>query len=201
MFEYFKGNLAEKTPASAVVDVHGVGYILDIPFSTFQELPMPGQPCTLYAHLHVREDMQRLYGFSSLSEREIFRQLMTVNGVGPKVALSILSNVAVKDFVQAVNTQNASFLKSVPGIGLKTAQRLIMELKGKLDAFAASGEYDGALAGSLAGPPSIQKDATDAMLALGYTDVQVQRALMRVAEVVEEDAPVEEWIKKALQFV
>jgi Holliday junction DNA helicase RuvA len=202
MFEYFRGTLAEKTSAFVVVDVQGVGYLLDISLATFQALPATGATITLFAHYHVREDIQRLFGFITQSERAIFRQLINVNKIGPKVAMNILSHVSAKDFVTAVNTQNATYLKSVPGVGLKTAQRLIMELKGKL---SLNGEapvpFVPENGETISAPVSIHQDALDALISLGYSEQQVQRALMRVQEVIDPAAPVEEWIRKALQVV
>jgi Holliday junction DNA helicase RuvA len=202
MFEFFRGVLADKSPGLAVVDVQGVGYLFEIPLSTFQQLPAAGAEVTLFAHFHVREDLQRLYGFSTPAERELFRQLIGVNMVGPKIAISILSHISVKEFIHALSAQNAALLKSVPGVGLKTAQRLIMELKGKVN--LAPGEMlphmsrDSRPEGAIG---TVQSEATDALISLGYSEQQVQRALMRVREVIDPAAPVEEWIKKALQVV
>jgi Holliday junction DNA helicase RuvA len=202
MFEFFRGTLADKVPGMAVVDVQGVGYLFEIPLSTFQQLPPAGNEVTLFAHFHVREDLQRLYGFITQSERELFRRLIGVNMVGPKIAISILSHVSVKEFIQALNSQNAALLKSVPGVGLKTAQRLIMELKGKLSIMPGDTVPDVAHTGhSPSSAGSVQTEAVDAMMSLGYSEQQVQRALMRVREVIDPAAPVEEWIKKALQVV
>jgi Holliday junction DNA helicase RuvA len=203
VFEYVKGSLVEKGPAHVVVDVGGVGYLMDIPVSTFDRLPEGGQEVKLVVHHHVREDAQRLYGFFSKAEREAFRLLLSINQIGPKVALGVLSALSVDDLARAVETQDAARFKSVPGIGPKTAQRVVIELKGK---FAATGDGGtGSVGGSTkagrTGGSSVEGDAHEAMVSLGYSEAQVSRALGRVREVLEPSAPVEEWIRKALQVI
>ena len=126
------GTLSEKNPPQVLVDCNGVGYEVDVPMSTFFNLPAPGEKVTLLTHFVVREDAQILYGFGSASERAAFRELIKISGVGPRTALSVLSGMSVADIAQAVTAQDAGRLVKVPGIGKKTAERLLLELKGRL---------------------------------------------------------------------
>lgn len=202
MYEYLKGNLVDKKSDAAVLDINGIGYFLDIPISTFSRLPAIGSEARFFVHHYIREDSQRLFGFYSEAEREIFRLLISINKIGPKIAIGILSNVPVKELIYAVNTQNASRLKGIPGIGLKTAERLVMELKGKInisnDIPGTSPISDGSAEHT---PISVHNDVTAALVSLGYSDSQVQRAFTRVEQTVDKDIPIEEWIKRALQVM
>jgi Holliday junction DNA helicase RuvA len=128
------GTLGDKNPPQVLVDCNGVGYEVDVPMSTFYNLPGLGEKVTLLTHLVVREDAQLLYGFGTAGEREAFRQLIRISGVGPRTALSVLSGMSVADIAQAVTAQDAGRLVKVPGIGKKTAERLLLELKGKFGA-------------------------------------------------------------------
>ena len=202
MFEYLRGTIDFKSPSALVLDVHGVGYALDIPASTFDRLPEPGAEARVLVHFYVREDTQRLYGFSSDSERDAFRKLIGISKIGPKVALSILSGLSVKDLAYAVSAQDPSRLKAVSGVGAKTAQRLVVELKGKLnvaDAVGVSQKRTGSDTRQV--PVTGDREAFGALLALGYGESQVVRALARVRETIAEGAAVEDWIKKALQVI
>jgi Holliday junction DNA helicase RuvA len=155
------GILREKAPPQVLIDVHGVGYEVDLPMSTFFNLPAVGESCTLLTHFIVREDGQFLYGFGSEAERFAFRQLVKVSGVGARTALAVLSGLSVDDLAQAVAHQESGRLVKVPGIGRKTAERLILELKGKLaDVLpTARPAADGS-----------QHDILNALLKLGYND-------------------------------
>lgn len=201
MFDYVKGILAEKSVAGAVVETAGVGYELSIPLSTFEALGAEGSPVKLFTHHYVREDAEKLYGFSSKAEREIFRQLIAISNIGPKTAISILSGVSPQELVSCVNRGDTTRLRKIPGVGDKTASRLIMELKGRLGAAAAAAPQAGLVAGPVDKGGGERGQAFDAMVSLGYTDKQVQAALGRVESVIEPGAPVEEWIKKALQVI
>ena len=156
------GKLLEKHPPQIVVDVQGVGYELDVPMSTFYQLPATGAEVTLYTHLAVREDAHQLYGFGTEHERRAFRQLLKISGIGARTALSVLSGLSVADLRDAVSTQDTGRLIKIPGIGKKTAERLLLELRDKLDA--------------VSGAPAAAKgdgqdgDVTSALLALGYND-------------------------------
>lgn len=201
MFDYVKGILAEKSVGGAVVETAGVGYELAIPLSTFEALGAEGSQVKLFTHHYVREDAEKLYGFSSKAEREIFRQLIAISNIGPKTAISILSGVSPKELVACVNRGDTTRLRRIPGVGDKTASRLIMELKGRLGAAAAAAPQAGLAGGVVDKGAGERGQAFDAMVSLGYSDKQVQAALGRVESVIEPGAPVEEWIKKALQVI
>jgi Holliday junction DNA helicase RuvA len=162
------GRLAEKTPPQILIDCHGVGYEVDVPMSTFYQLPALGEPVSLLTHFVVREDAQILYGFASAGERAAFRQLIRISGVGPRTALAVLSGMSVAELAQAIAAQAPGRLIKVPGIGKKTAERLLLELKGKL----------GPDPGPAATPTSpAQDDITQALLALGYNEREAAAAL------------------------
>ncbi len=202
MFDYVKGILAEKTLTTVVVETGGVGYDISIPLSTFESLGAEGSQAKLFTHHYVREDAEKLFGFSSKTERELFRQLISISNIGPKTAMSILSGVAPADLVACVNRGDSSRLRKIPGVGDKTAQRLMVELKGKLGAVAMDAPRTSPSSpGAVAKSGGERAQAFDAMVSLGYGDKQVQAALARVEDVIEQGAPVEEWIKKALQVI
>jgi Holliday junction DNA helicase RuvA len=186
------GILLEKKPPQVVLDVGGVGYELDVPMSTFYNLPELGQKLVLYTHLSVREDAHLLYGFGSEAERALFRQLLKVNGVGPKLALSVLSGLSVEQLQNAVSQQEVGVLTRIPGIGKRTAERLILELKDKLGpALVTSSTAPGGAASNA------RRDLSDALLALGYSEREAARALDKVPT----DAPLEEGIRTALKLL
>ncbi|MBD3420005.1 MAG: Holliday junction branch migration protein RuvA [Chitinivibrionales bacterium] len=204
MIEYVKGILAQKHVDFIVIEAGGVGYGLSIPLTTYEKLPGVEQEVKVLTHHHVREDMQRLFGFSTEEERYAFRQLLSISKVGPKAAVGILSGVTVEDLNRAVATGDATRLKAIPGIGPKTAQRLVMELKGKLGAEAHARfttDSGGRGTGSVPSTSKIRSEAFEAMIALGYAEKQVGPALSRVENVIDADAPVEEWIRNALQVI
>ena len=181
------GTLSEKNPPQVLVDCHGVGYEVDVPMSTFYNLPGVGDKVSLLTHFVVREDAQILFGFGSPSEREAFRQLIKISGVGPRTALAVLSGMSVADIGQAVTQQDASRLVKVPGIGKKTAERLLLELKGKFGADLGAGA---------AGPGSdAQADILQALVALGYSDKEAAASL----KALPKDVGVSEGIKLALK--
>ncbi|MGB8338220.1 MAG: Holliday junction branch migration protein RuvA [Burkholderiales bacterium] len=167
------GKLVEKRPPQVVIDAHGVGYEIDVPMSTFYNLPATGETVMLHTQLIVREDAQLLYGFGTEEERKVFRQLLKISGVGPKLALSVLSGLSIGDLAQAVASQEAGRLTKIPGVGKKTAERLLLELKDKLDVVVA---------GRAIKPASSGDDAMNALLALGYNEREAQHALKGVAE-------------------
>ncbi len=169
MIGRLSGRLLAKNPPQVLVDVNGVGYEVDVPMSTFYNLPAAGEPVVLHTHLVVREDAHLLYGFATQEERSAFRQLIRISGVGARTALSVLSGLSVAELSQSVATQDAVRLVKVPGIGKKTAERLLLELKGKLaDALPGAGESAGG------GTPS---DILNALLALGYSEREAQAAI------------------------
>ena len=169
-----------------MVDCNGVGYEVNVPMSTFYNLPGLGERVSLLTHFVVREDAQLLYGFGSAAEREAFRQLIKISGVGPRTALSVLSGMSVGELAQAVTLQEAGRLVKVPGIGKKTAERLLLELKGKLGA-------DMGLPTSLAS--DAQADILQALLALGYSDKEAAISL----KALPADVGVSDGIKLALK--
>ncbi len=162
------GTLSDKNPPQVLVDCHGVGYEVHVPMSTFYNLPELGAQISLLTHFVVREDAQILFGFASAPEREAFRQLIRISGVGPRTALSVLSGMSVDELAQAVTLQEAGRLVKVPGIGKKTAERLLLELKGKL------GPDIGASASVAHGT---QADILQALVALGYSDKEAALSL------------------------
>ncbi len=188
MIGRLQGTLADKNPPQVLVDCHGVGYEVDVPMSTFFNLPEVGKPVTLLTHFVVREDAQILFGFGSSSEREAFRQLIRISGVGPRTALSVLSGMSVGDIAQAVTAQDATRLIKVPGIGKKTAERLLLELKGKIGADL------GAPTGGAAATDA-QADILQALVALGYSDKEAQASL----KALPQEVGVSEGIKLALK--
>jgi Holliday junction DNA helicase RuvA len=165
------GMLLEKNPPQVLLDVHGVGYEVDVPMSTFYNLPATGEKVTLLTHFVVREDGQFLYGFSTEAERFAFRQLIKISGIGARMALAVLSGLSVGDLAQAIARQEVGRLIKVPGIGKKTAERLLLELKGKLAETLPSG---------LAAAPDSQHDILNALLALGYNDREASAALKQL---------------------
>ena len=181
------GQLLEKNPPEVLVDCHGVGYEVQVPMSTFYNLPAIGERVSLLTQFIVREDAQLLYGFGSAPERAAFRELIKSSGVGPRTALSILSGLGVQDLAQAVTLQEAGRLVKVPGIGKKTAERLLLELKGKLGA-----DMGGAHAHATS---EAQADILQALLALGYNDKEAAAAL----KALPQDVGVSEGIKLALK--
>lgn len=170
MIGRLQGVLAEKSPPQILLDCHGVGYEVDVPMSTFYQLPGVGERVTLLTHFVVREDAQVLFGFATAAEREAFRQLIRISGVGPRTALAVLSGMGVQDLAQAVSTQETGRLVKVPGIGKKTAERLLLELKGKLGA-------DLPLPGAAAALGEAASDIQQALMALGYSDKDAASAL------------------------
>ena len=180
------GQLAEKNPPEILVDCHGVGYEVLVPMSTFYNLPGLGEKISLFTHFIVREDAQLLYGFGSTAERAAFRQLIKITGIGPRMALSVLSGMSVQDLSQAVTLQEAGRIIKVPGIGKKTAERLLLELKGKLGP-------DIGVHVNLAS--DAQSDILQALVALGYSDKDAALAL----KALPKDVGVSEGIKLALR--
>lgn len=173
MIGRLSGTLIEKLPPQITVDVNGVGYDVDVTMTTFYQLPALGQKTTLFTHLVVREDAHLLYGFASRDERETFRQLIKVSGIGAKIALAILSGMSTVELAVAVASEDLKRLSSVPGIGKKTAERLVLELRGKL-ASGSNLTVPGGL--PFAATPDDKSDIVNALLALGYNDKEAAAA-------------------------
>jgi Holliday junction DNA helicase RuvA len=187
MIGRLSGLLAEKSPPLVLIDVNGVGYEVDVPMSTFFNLPGLGERVTLLTHLVVREDAQLLYGFLSASERSTFRELIKISGIGPRTALSVLSGMSVGELAAVVSRQEGARLQKVPGIGKKTAERLLLELKGKL------GPDLNLPATQVA--TDAQADIVQALVALGYSEKDAGAALKKLPA----DVGVSEGIKQALK--
>ena len=171
MIGRLSGILLDKNPLQLIVDCQGVGYEVSVPMSTFYQLPSVGEKVVLLTHFVVREDAQLLFGFGTVQERELFRELIKISGVGARTALSLLSGMSVADLAQAVTLQEAGRLTKIPGIGKKTAERLLLELKGKLGAD---------LGGGGAVTQDSNSDILNALLALGYSDKEAALALKKV---------------------
>ena len=189
MIGRISGRLAAKHPPQVLVDVNGVGYDIDVPMSTLYQLPATGQDVVLYTHLVVREDAHQLYGFATEEERHVFRQLLKISGVGARTALAVLSGMSVPELQQAVAAQEGGRLTKVPGIGKKTAERLLLELRDKLGGVAA------APAG--AGATGQAGDVVNALLALGYNEREAQWAVSQLPPGVG----VTDGIRQALRFL
>lgn len=197
MIGRLQGTILEKQPPSILIDVQGVGYELEASMSTFYQLPECGENITLHTHLVVREDAQLLYGFYSLSERQMFRNLIKISGVGPKLALTILSGMSAEDFSRCIMEGDSKALTRLPGVGKKTAERLVIELKDRL-------EKDDSikLPGSTGTTASIERqanpvnDAVSALISLGY---KAQQASQMIRDIDVEAKSTEEIIRAALQ--
>ena len=190
MIGRISGILLDKTPPLALIDCSGVGYECEVPMSTFYLLPQVGEKVTLLTHFVVREDAQLLFGFGTHQERLMFRQLLKVNGIGAKSALAILSGLSIDELIQAVSLQEAGLLTRVPGIGKKTAERLLLELKDKFT-------LDSALSIKGSGITSISQDVLNALIALGYNE----RESLNAVRSVDSNSSVNDGIKQALKYL
>jgi holliday junction DNA helicase RuvA len=195
MIGSLRGRLASKTPPQLTVDVGGIGYELEAPLSTFFRLPAVGEEVRLLTHLVVREDAHVLYAFASEDERRLFRSLIKVSGVGPKIALALLSGITVTAFAECVQREDIGALTRVPGVGRKTAERLIVEMRDRLTPATATTGADG---GSAAVAPAVsaESEAYDALVALGYRPAEATRLLKAVGPGTHST---EELIRRALQ--
>ncbi len=194
MIDRLTGLVAAKGPEGVVVDVGGVGFLAEVSGFTMREVPAVGAPVTLYTHLHVREDALQLFGFASEEERELFRQLIGVSKIGPKLALAVLSSRRPRELKQALATGDAATFAAVPGIGRKTAERLILELREKIVAQGMGGAAAEGGAGGGAAESSPLALARAALMELGYSSLDAERALAGLDPAL----PVEELIRRAL---
>lgn len=198
MIGRLRGTLAEKQPPHLLLDVNGVGYELEVPMTTLYRLPSVGEPLTLHTHQVVREDAHLLYGFFEKRERELFRELIRLNGVGPKLALALMSGLEVDELVRCVQAQDTAALVKVPGVGKKTAERLLVELKDRFKAW----ESIPSIAPLVVEPQqaqavsSAENDAVSALISLGYKPQEASRA---VAAVKEDGLSSEDLIRRALR--
>ncbi len=197
MIGHLEGKLRRKAPDGLVVDVQGVGYLVQVPLSTFYSLPDPGQAVSLHIHTHVREDAIQLFGFGTPSEKEMFLHLVTINGVGPRLAVNILSGISADDLRQVIFLQDKKRLQNLPGVGKKIAERLLLELKDKLKIKTGEKEPPAVFApGS-----SAFADAFSALMNLGYKPQEADRALKKVQGQLGEDLPLERLLREALRLL
>jgi Holliday junction DNA helicase RuvA len=197
MIGFLRGQLVQKHPPALVVDVGGVGYELEAPMSTFYSLPAVGAEVRLHTHLVIREDAHLLYGFATESERRLFRDLLRVSGVGPKIGLALLSGMNVETFLVCVEAQDVESLVRVPGIGRKTAERLLVEMRDRIRALGEGTALPGAAGVSPGAGGSATAEAYAAMVALGYRPAEVTRLLKNVKT---DGVVTEEIIREALKL-
>jgi Holliday junction DNA helicase RuvA len=197
-----RGTLAEKQPPHLILDVNGLGYELEVPMTTLYRLPSVGEPLTLHTHLVVREDAQLLYGFASKRERDFFRELIRLNGVGPKLALALMSSLEVDELVRCVQSQDTSALTKVPGVGKKTAERLLVELKDRFKAWETVPAMFALVPNQPGGPdapaPAVtaENDAVSALISLGYKPQEASKA---ISAIKEKGLSSEDLIRRALK--
>ena len=199
MFDYIEGKLVQKTPTTAVIDNNGLGYALRISLSTSGLLPQEGQTVKLKTYLHVREDLMQLYGFAEESERELFMALISISGVGPKLAQTILSGLTPERFITAIQNSDQTALNSISGVGKKTAERLLVEMRDKIKSIAGSVTTEGFQLPPFAGS-AYENEAMMALVSLGYSRQKAENAIRKA----QKDGPVtvtEELVKKALQVI
>jgi Holliday junction DNA helicase RuvA len=196
-----RGTLAEKQPPHLILDVNGLGYELEVPMTTLYRLPVVGETVTLHTHLVVREDAQLLYGFYERRERELFRELIRLNGVGPKLALALMSGLDVDELVRCVQAQDTSALVKIPGVGKKTAERLLVELKDRFKAWETTPSLFQLVPNGPQGPAPVntaETDAVSALISLGYKPQEASRA---VAAIDAKGLTSEELIRRSLKVM
>ena len=197
MIALLTGKIAHKSPEFIILDVNGVGYRVQIPFSTYYDLPEEGKEISLNIHTHVKEDAISLYGFRSLAEKDCFQMLISVSGIGPKLGKDILSNIQVEDLAQAITQGNLARLSAIPGIGRKTAERLVLELRSKvLKLDTTQAVPDGA---HPAAPSAMTDDVASALVNLGYKEGIVRKILADME--IPADAAMEDVLKRALKLL
>ena len=194
MYDFIAGKVDRITPTEIIIDCNGVGYLLHISLHTFERLKAE-KNVKIYTHLVVREDSHTLYGFATISEREMYIKLVGVNGVGPSTARMILSSLTVDEVVSAISNANIGVLKSIKGIGPKAAQRLVVELQDKLGGIGSDTAY------LLSGGSQAMEEALDALIALGFSKASVSKILMKINKESDNNLTTEELIKKSLQLL
>ncbi|RYU71244.1 Holliday junction branch migration protein RuvA [Aliivibrio finisterrensis] len=190
MIGRLRGNLLEKQPPELLIEVSGIGYEVQMPMSCFYELPEIGTEAIIYIHYVVREDAQLLYGFNTKKERALFREVIKANGVGPKLGLAILSGMTASQFVQSVEREDISTLVKLPGVGKKTAERLVVEMKDRLKGWGAGDLFTPATDAApmdnasnlISSPQSAQDEAVSALISLGYKPVQASKIVSQIAK-------------------
>ncbi len=197
MIARISGILIQKSVTHCVVDVHGTGYRIIVPLSTFYELPKEDQPVVLHVHTHVREDAISLYGFHTREEREVFQMMISVSGIGPKLAVNILSGIAAGELVRAVTEEDLKRLTGIPGVGKKTAERMILELKDKA---AKLGRDDVTVCTvAVKTADQVKEDALSALVNLGYKGSAVKDVVDRIMRAAPETPSLDQLLKQALR--
>jgi Holliday junction DNA helicase RuvA len=196
MIEYLSGVLRVREPQHVVVDVGGVGYGLDVPMSTYERLPEAGRPVELHTYFHVREDQVQLFGFLTPEERSVFEIFINTSGIGPKTALGILSATPIGEFARAVLENDLAALMRIPGVGRKTAERLVVELRDKMKAFMVGMEARGV---ALERPSRAMEDAIAALTQLGTRPAVAAAAVAKAARILGEEAASEDLVREALK--
>jgi Holliday junction DNA helicase RuvA len=197
MIGHLRGQLLLKKPNLVLLDVHGVGYEIHIPLTSFYELPSEGNEVTLKTYTHVREDALALYGFQSQREKDFFLKLISISGVGPKLAIVVLSGAKVEELAQAIADGNLARLTAIPGIGRKTAERLVLELKSQITPFLLSGQAEAAR--ESAKIDALEEDIISALVNLGYPRNTAEKALVTVLRTAECERTFEELLRSTLR--
>jgi Holliday junction DNA helicase RuvA len=197
MIGHLKGRLLSKKPNLVLIDVQGVGYEVHIPVTTFYDLPGEGGEVALRIHTHVREDALVLYGFASQREKDFFLKLVAISGIGPKVAVSILSGARVEELAQAVAAGDLAKLTAIPGVGRKTAERIVLELKGQVAPFLGAGEA--AQAGAASRADGVREDVVSALVNLGYPRPAAEKALEGIARGASGEQAFEDLLRQSLR--
>lgn len=199
MFEYIKGTLTEASPVKITLETHGVGYLLFIPLNNYAKLPKVGSPLTLYVSTVIREDSHKNYGFLTIDQRDLFESLIEVSGIGPKTAIALLGHMEINDLQFAIVQGNSPAICKIPGIGKKTAERLVIELRDKVKKFCdkpSSGQSHSAF-----GDHGIISDAISALVNLGYNPVQAQKAIKTALGKSEDEPELAKLITRALRCI
>jgi Holliday junction DNA helicase RuvA len=201
MIARLEGTLLERAPTQVLIDVNGVGYEVFVPLSTFAALPDPGKTVALRIHTHAREGALQLFGFATAVERTAFELLLRASRVGPKLAQTVLSGIDPADLLQAIRGGDAAPLRAVAGVGAKMADRILVELRDRVDELAIAVHAAGDAPATSAAEPEGREQALSALLNLGYPRQQAERALERAGESVAADADVEVWVRAALRGI
>jgi Holliday junction DNA helicase RuvA len=196
MIAKISGFLLEKSPTRVLIEVNGIGYEIHIPLSTFDKLGALGEKTSFFTHLHVREDALQLFGFATATEKQLFQHLLSVTGIGPKVAQSILSGCSVETFCRYIAQNEIAALTTIPGIGKKTAERLVLELRDRLARWLP----DGTAVTAKSKTSAIQEETIMALVSLGYNRLAAEKAVEQVTREAGE-LPIEELIKRALRYI
>lgn len=198
MISFIKGNLEVKAPKQIIIATDTVGYSINIPFSTFEKLPEVGIETKIHTYLHVREDALLLYGFFTIEEKQAFELLLSVTGIGPKIALDVLSGISVVNFKSAILNKNVSAFDGISGVGKKTAERIILELKDKVINLKVDVQD---AESSVIFDTSVKQDAISALIALGYVPASVKNVMSNLEKELDEKATVQDIIKSALRYL